>query len=54
MEIILPIVLVHYYLFMIQIAAWDANLFAPHKRMGNTAVDLGSLCDGEIPIPFYF
>ncbi|KAJ8530687.1 hypothetical protein K7X08_023568 [Anisodus acutangulus] len=31
----------------LQLAAWDANLVAPHKRMGNTAVNLEHLCDGD-------
>ncbi|XP_028793289.1 uncharacterized protein LOC114748995 isoform X1 [Neltuma alba] len=31
----------------LQIAAWDANLVAPHKRMGNAGVDLEWLCDGD-------
>ncbi|KAL1367982.1 hypothetical protein AAHE18_02G087800 [Arachis hypogaea] len=29
----------------LQVAAWDANLVTPHKRMGNAAVDLEWLCD---------
>jgi hypothetical protein len=33
--------------FELQIAAWDANLVTPHKRMGNTSIGLESLCDGE-------
>ncbi|KAG9446803.1 hypothetical protein H6P81_012931 [Aristolochia fimbriata] len=32
----------------LQVAAWDANLVAPHKRMGNAVVDLESLCDGNL------
>lgn len=32
----------------LQVAAWDANLVTPHKRMGNAGVDLESLCDGQI------
>ncbi|XP_071726488.1 uncharacterized protein [Rutidosis leptorrhynchoides] len=32
--------------FDLQIAAWDANLVTPHKRMGNSAVNLESICDG--------
>ncbi|KAJ0245500.1 putative triglyceride lipase [Hirschfeldia incana] len=32
----------------IQIAAWDANLVTPHKRMGNSEVDLDCLCDGNV------
>ncbi|KAI3823027.1 hypothetical protein L1987_10630 [Smallanthus sonchifolius] len=31
----------------LQVAAWDANLVAPHKRMGNSSVSLGSVCDGN-------
>ncbi|XP_073112069.1 uncharacterized protein [Elaeis guineensis] len=31
----------------LQVAAWDANLVTPHKRMGNAAVNLESLCDGN-------
>ncbi|CAI8601908.1 unnamed protein product [Vicia faba] len=30
-----------------QVAAWDANLVTPHKRMGNAVVDLQWLCDGD-------
>lgn len=32
----------------LQLAAWDANLVTPHKRMGNGIVSLESLCDGEL------
>ncbi|XP_057429131.1 uncharacterized protein LOC130722426 isoform X2 [Lotus japonicus] len=32
----------------LQVAAWDANLVAPHKRMGNAGVDLEWLCDGDV------
>ncbi|XP_019449987.1 PREDICTED: uncharacterized protein LOC109352451 isoform X1 [Lupinus angustifolius] len=32
----------------LQVAAWDANLVTPHKRMGNATVDLQWLCDGEV------
>ncbi|CAH9071993.1 unnamed protein product [Cuscuta europaea] len=32
----------------LQLAAWDANLVTPHKRMGNASVNLESLCDGEM------
>ncbi|XP_068653939.1 uncharacterized protein [Aristolochia californica] len=32
----------------LQLAAWDANLVAPHKRMGNAGIDLESLCDGNL------
>lgn len=35
----------------LNIAAWDANLVAPHKRMGNSSLTLESLCDGKF---FYF
>ncbi|KAD4384133.1 hypothetical protein E3N88_24301 [Mikania micrantha] len=31
----------------LQVAAWDANLVAPHKRMGNSSVSLESVCDGN-------
>uniref|UniRef100_A0A803MVG9 C2 domain-containing protein n=1 Tax=Chenopodium quinoa TaxID=63459 RepID=A0A803MVG9_CHEQI len=31
----------------LQVAAWDANLVTPHKRMGNAGVDLEALCDGN-------
>ncbi|KAK7279162.1 hypothetical protein RJT34_24208 [Clitoria ternatea] len=31
----------------LQVAAWDANLVTPHKRMGNAGVDLEWLCDGD-------
>ncbi|KAL2463233.1 triglyceride lipase [Forsythia ovata] len=37
----------------LQVAAWDANLVTPHKRMGNAAIDLENLCDGnshEVPL----
>ncbi|KAK7355393.1 hypothetical protein VNO80_14648 [Phaseolus coccineus] len=32
----------------LQVAAWDANLVTPHKRMGNAGVDLELLCDGDV------
>ncbi|XP_038979132.1 uncharacterized protein LOC103695549 isoform X2 [Phoenix dactylifera] len=32
----------------LQVVAWDANLVTPHKRMGNAAVNLESLCDGNL------
>ncbi|KAK6265915.1 hypothetical protein QUC31_016752 [Theobroma cacao] len=32
----------------IQVAAWDANLVTPHKRMGNAGISLESLCDGNL------
>ncbi|OVA02259.1 C2 calcium-dependent membrane targeting [Macleaya cordata] len=32
----------------LQVAAWDANLVTPHKRMGNTGISLESLCDGHL------
>ncbi|CAK8570559.1 unnamed protein product [Lathyrus sativus] len=31
----------------LQVAAWDANLLTPHKRLGNAVVDLEWLCDGD-------
>ncbi|GKA65769.1 C2 calcium-dependent membrane-targeting protein [Tanacetum coccineum] len=31
----------------LQVAAWDANLVSPHKRMGNSSVNLESICDGN-------
>lgn len=31
----------------LQVAAWDANLVTPHKRMGNAGVSLECLCDGN-------
>ncbi|XP_076882944.1 uncharacterized protein LOC143531556 isoform X2 [Bidens hawaiensis] len=31
----------------LHVAAWDANLVAPHKRMGNSSLSLDSLCDGN-------
>ncbi|KAJ8763901.1 hypothetical protein K2173_003683 [Erythroxylum novogranatense] len=31
----------------LQVAAWDANLVTPHKRMGNASISLESLCDGN-------
>ncbi|XP_020553053.1 uncharacterized protein LOC105171832 isoform X1 [Sesamum indicum] len=31
----------------LQVAAWDANLVTPHKRMGNAGIDLENLCDGN-------
>ncbi|XP_058724322.1 uncharacterized protein LOC131595839 isoform X2 [Vicia villosa] len=31
----------------LQVAAWDANLLTPHKRIGNAVVDLECLCDGD-------
>lgn len=33
---------------LLQVAAWDANLFTPHKRMGNAGVNLDDLCDGNL------
>ncbi|KAF5465816.1 hypothetical protein F2P56_015788 [Juglans regia] len=30
----------------LQVAAWDANLVTPHKRMGNAGISLDCLCDG--------
>ncbi|CAN0905006.1 Multiple C2 and transmembrane domain-containing protein 1 [Linum grandiflorum] len=32
----------------LQVAAWDANLVAPHKRMGNANISLDSICDGNV------
>ncbi|XP_044500845.1 uncharacterized protein LOC123221926 isoform X3 [Mangifera indica] len=32
----------------LQIAAWDANLVTPHKRMGNAGLSLEYLCDGDL------
>ncbi|KAI5580488.1 hypothetical protein BDE02_08G157500 [Populus trichocarpa] len=32
----------------LQVAAWDANLVTPHKRMGNTGIGLEYLCDGNL------
>jgi Ca2+-dependent lipid-binding protein len=32
---------------LLQVAAWDANLVTPHKRMGNAGLCLESLCDGN-------
>ncbi|RVW96831.1 Retrovirus-related Pol polyprotein from transposon RE1 [Vitis vinifera] len=34
----------------LEVAAWDANLVTPHKRMGNAAISLECLCDGENPL----
>ncbi|PWA89515.1 C2 calcium-dependent membrane targeting [Artemisia annua] len=31
----------------LQVAAWDANLVTPHKRMGNSSVSLEPICDGN-------
>ncbi|XP_017219114.2 uncharacterized protein LOC108196368 isoform X1 [Daucus carota subsp. sativus] len=31
----------------LQVAAWDANLVAPHKRMGNAEISLECFCDGN-------
>ncbi|XP_039060817.1 uncharacterized protein LOC120204873 isoform X2 [Hibiscus syriacus] len=31
----------------IQVAAWDANLVTPHKRMGNGGISLENICDGN-------
>ncbi|CAI9117970.1 OLC1v1019464C1 [Oldenlandia corymbosa var. corymbosa] len=33
---------------ILQVAAWDANLVTPHKRMGNSGVELESVCDGSL------
>ncbi|XP_059445629.1 uncharacterized protein LOC132177365 isoform X1 [Corylus avellana] len=32
---------------LLQVAAWDANLVTPHKRMGNAGISLDCLCDGN-------
>ncbi|KAB2039829.1 hypothetical protein ES319_D02G037400v1 [Gossypium barbadense] len=32
----------------IQVAAWDANLVTPHKRMGNAGISLENICDGNL------
>ncbi|OMO69369.1 C2 calcium-dependent membrane targeting [Corchorus capsularis] len=32
----------------LQVAAWDANLVTPHKRMGNAGINLENLCDGNL------
>eukprot|EP00257_Ricinus_communis_P016048 XP_015574093.1 uncharacterized protein LOC8265687 isoform X2 [Ricinus communis] len=32
----------------LQVAAWDANLVTPHKRMGNASIILECLCDGNL------
>ncbi|XP_031397110.1 uncharacterized protein LOC116208046 isoform X2 [Punica granatum] len=32
----------------LQVAAWDANLVTPHKRMGNVGIGLELLCDGNL------
>ncbi|PIA40124.1 hypothetical protein AQUCO_02500085v1 [Aquilegia coerulea] len=32
----------------LQVAAWDANLVTPHKRMGNSEINLESFCDGTL------
>ncbi|KAJ8512451.1 hypothetical protein OPV22_002885 [Ensete ventricosum] len=32
----------------LQVAAWDANLVTPHKRMGNAGVNLETFCDGNL------
>ncbi|XP_052189156.1 uncharacterized protein LOC127799286 [Diospyros lotus] len=32
----------------LQVAAWDANLVTPHKRMGNGSISLEDLCDGTL------
>lgn len=31
----------------VQVAAWDANLVTPHKRMGNAGISLENICDGR-------
>ncbi|XXG61805.1 hypothetical protein AAC387_Pa05g0323 [Persea americana] len=32
----------------LQVAVWDANLVAPHKRMGNAGISLEPICDGNL------
>ncbi|KAK9287722.1 hypothetical protein L1049_016161 [Liquidambar formosana] len=32
----------------LQVAAWDANLVTPPKRMGNADISLEGLCDGDL------
>ncbi|KAL3620086.1 hypothetical protein CASFOL_034998 [Castilleja foliolosa] len=34
-------------IYNLQVAAWDANLVTPHKRMGNASINLENLCDGN-------
>lgn len=34
----------------LQIAAWDANLVTPHKRMGNASISLEGLCNGDLHV----
>ncbi|KAI3469889.1 hypothetical protein Pfo_026552 [Paulownia fortunei] len=34
-------------MYNLQVAAWDANLVTPHKRMGNACINLEDLCDGN-------
>ncbi|XP_043696882.1 uncharacterized protein LOC122647586 isoform X2 [Telopea speciosissima] len=33
---------------ILQVAAWDANLVTPHKRMGNAGLNLEAFCDGNV------
>ncbi|XP_074320734.1 uncharacterized protein LOC141657401 isoform X2 [Silene latifolia] len=33
---------------LLQVAAWDANLVTPHKRMGNAGLNVEKLCDGNL------
>ncbi|XP_042517120.1 uncharacterized protein LOC122091317 isoform X2 [Macadamia integrifolia] len=33
---------------ILQVAAWDANLVTPHKRMGNAGINLEAFCDGNL------
>lgn len=33
---------------LLQVAAWDANLVTPHKRMGNSGLNVEALCDGNL------
>lgn len=35
---------------ILQVAAWDANLVTPHKRMGNSGINLDSLFDGKCSV----
>ncbi|GAB2295340.1 hypothetical protein Dimus_029512 [Dionaea muscipula] len=36
------------FLVDLQVAAWDANLVTPHKRLGNSRINLEHLCDGNL------
>ncbi|KAI8537784.1 hypothetical protein RHMOL_Rhmol09G0051600 [Rhododendron molle] len=35
-------------IMLVLVAAWDANLVTPHKRMGNGSINLECLCDGTL------